>query len=238
MKKIKTTVTAVNDTATIARRNHKNSTYLSLGKNVVVRSRSVRPIDSCNAYICVSKTLRATLDDKYCTLVNPVNGAFVDVIVHEVEGLEENGVDITKFVSGALEAVDSTQLIICKQNYHKYNAVKLQTFANIKDDIVVLPKDAYAENMAKEFCLFEVINPLTNDSIYVRSKHIEFDNTLKPNEIRLNKKQRNMLSDNIPTRLSTTQFEELLKCEKVNSEILSGAYNQDSNGYTLAKAVI
>lgn len=237
MKNIETTVTLVNGTPTVSRKNYNNSTYLSVGTRVVVREKGITPRDSCNAYIFVSKSLKAELGDKYFTIINPVNGAFADVTVYANEKLEANQVDVTKYVTKTLGIDIGSEIVICRQNYRLYNNVKLQTFAKIKDDIVVLPKDAFLENMAKEFQLFEVINPLTNDSIFVRSKHIEFEETLGPQEIRLNKKQRNMLSDNIPTRLSAEQYEELLKSETVNREKLNAAYKQDLNGYTIAKAV-
>lgn len=241
MKKSDISITLNNGLPTIAKKRHKNSSYLSFCSDVICDTENkLSPIDSCKSYIQVSGKLKNKLDSEYCTLVNTSNGHFVDVIAYSAPDCEHNNIKITRYVEQSLNADQNARIIICKQNLCQFNKVKVQTFNNIKDDVMVLPDESFIKEIVNDFFLFEVINPLTNDSIYIRSKHIIFDSSLKKNEIRLNKKQRNMLSDNIPVRLSKAQWDTLMQSEKLDAlskKTLADTYAPDRSGYTIVKSL-
>ena len=240
MKNTKIAITLDNNIPTITKKRHKNNSYLSVVAQVKKNpGAKLSPVDSCHTHIRIPGTLQKAFDSKFCTLVNPSNQRFIDVIIEETESKDPELIEVTPYITNALELTEDSELVICKQNYCQFDTVKVQTLSNIKDDVIVLPSGSYIEETVKEFFLFEIINPLTNDSIYVRSKHIVFDPALKSNEIRLNKKQRNMLSDNIPTRLSVKQWNELMQCvaEDDRKDAIMRAYNRDIDGYTIAAPV-
>lgn len=240
MRNSKTTITFDNETLTILKKKYINNSYLSFCTKIRWNPNAkLPPIDSCQTFIRIPAKLKSAIDNKYCTLVNLTNGHFIDVVVDEIASVHPEQIDLTNFILKALELKCDSELIICKQNYCQFNTIRVQTLNNIKDDVMVLPSGIFIEKILKDFFLFEIINPLTNDSIYIRSKHIVFDSSLKSNEIRLNKKQRNMLSDNIPTRLNINQWNELMQCVAENDlkDIITNVYKKDIDGYTIAMPV-
>ena len=241
MKSVETKITLNNNIPTISRKKHINTTGLSF----VARAKGdfkvkLSPVDSCQACIRLPEKIKSKLNDKYCVLVNSSNGLFIDVTVDDRPTNDPQKIEMTSFVTRTIKADEQSELIICKQNCCEFDSVKMQTLNNIKDDVMVLPCGTFIEEIINEFYLFEIINPLTNDSIYIRSKHIEFEPMLKNNEIRLNKKQRNMLSDNIPTRLNGKQWDKLMESCQVDDsfkQTLSVFYAKDFSGYTISKPI-
>lgn len=241
MKNAKTTVTLTDGILSISRKKHANTSYLSLGAEVKwIKQAKVPPVDSCQSHIRIPASLRNEIPSKYCTLVNLSNGLFTDVIIEDSVSTENGEIAMTRFTSELLGADETSDLVICRQNYLHFDSVKIQTLENIKDDVVVVPEGEHIEELKKDFRLFEIINPLTNDSIFVRPGHIICDPALKSNEIRINKKQRNMLSDNIPARLTADQWESLLSCEEADSKIreaLLQSYLPDGEGYIISQSI-
>lgn len=240
MKNATTTITCKNDILTISRKRYENHSYLSFGAKVAWDAGTkLLPVDSCQVFIRIPARLRASFPDKYCTLVNLSNGLFIDAIIDDATSMHAEAIEATSYIARALELEADSELVLAKQSHCRFDAIKMQMLSNIKEDVMVLPCGIFIEKILKDFCLFEVINPLTNDSIYIRSQHITFDPALKSNEIRLNKKQRNMLSDNIPTRLTGNQWEELMQCAMADDlkDAIANTYNKDVSGYTIAKSV-
>ncbi|MBQ4613101.1 MAG: hypothetical protein IJB26_06130 [Clostridia bacterium] len=236
MKNANITVTIENDSLVIARKRYRNASYLFARATVKCSERKLPPIDSCLNCVRVPADVKLLAHGKYCTLVNPSNGRFVDVLVDGASDSAAGQIDLTAFVAESVGANAGDELILCDQNSSNFGSVKLQKMDAIKNDSIALPPTAAVVALLQDFCLFEVINPLTNDSIFVRSKYVKVDAALKPDEIRINQKQRNMLSDNIPTRLTAQQWDEIRKDETVNAAIkqaLTRSYTKDKGCHTI-----
>lgn len=214
-----------------------NGEYLTSCERVTCVGKKMTPIDSCLNYIRVSRGIMDKLQSKYCSLVNLNKGTFIDAVVDGTP-LEDKGnvISITGYVQKILKETDGTELILCRQRYSEFSSIKAQKFENVKSDALVIPSGSEIEPFLKDFRLFEIINPLTNDSIFVRSKHIIVDSTLESNEIRINKKQREMLSDNIPVRLSGSEWNELI-AESDAKGLLEGLYSPDGSSYIISTSI-
>lgn len=241
MKSIKTTVSLTDGILSICRKKHTNTSYLSYEAEVKWTQQAKAPtVDSCQNHIRTPSALKDKISSKYCTLVNLSTGLFADVVIDDTKNTENDEIAMTRVTAETIQADTHSRLIICNQNSFYFNSVKLQTLHNIKDDAVVMPVNSLTEEFKKNFSLFEIINPLTNDSIFVRSKHIVFDPSLKNNEIRINKKHRNMLSDNIPARLNSDQWKKLMQDGQIDpdaKEHLEKSYKPDGKGYIINQAI-
>lgn len=210
-----------------------NGDYLTSCERVTCAPQKMTPIDSCLNYIRVSRGIMDKLQSKYCSLVNLKDGTFIDAAVDgtplESEG---NVISITGYAQKIIKETEGTELILCKQKYSVFSSVKSQKLENVKSDALVIPAGSEIEPFLKDFRLFEIINPLTNDSIFVRSKHIIIDSTLESDEIRINKKQREMLSDNIPVRLSEAEWNDLIADNSAEG-LLEGLYSPDGSSYII-----
>lgn len=227
-----------NNTPVLTRGKYKNKSYLSYFTRLRRdNANRLSPVDSCQNFVRIPEAVRMELKDRYFTILNPENGLFADVIADDTPAAVPGRIQITNFIAKLLEAGPDTEFVICRQNYFSFSSIRIQTMDNIKEDVIVLPENEMLKGFLGDFSLFEVVNLLTNDSIYVRSVHIMTDPTLKANEIRMNKKQRNMLSDNIPSRLSDAQYNGLADEGDIIRNALEAAYKKDGGGYTIIKSI-
>lgn len=241
MKQVDIRVRVDGDTLTLINKKKENSTYLScVARLGWLSDKKLGQADSLQNYIRLPQAVKDTFEDRYCTLVNEQTGAFLDVLVDEAVSEDGERMQMTGYVARLLGATADTVPVVCRQNSVTFSRQRLQVLDNIKDDVIVLPKGTYIEQVVDEFRLFEVINTLTNDSIYVRSDRLRFEKNLKPEEIRINKKQRDMLSDNIPGRLTKAQWAKLTTVEQttdteeaVIQEAYRRVYQNEGLGYTL-----
>ncbi len=240
MKHPHITVSLIDNALTVCHKNDRNAAYLTAVATVGWEAQhKLGPVDSCQNHIRVPAAVKDALTEKYATLVHPTNGRFMDVVIDDTPSGDDR-MRLTRFVSRALDAQPEDSLIVAGQRICRFHTVRVQTLDNIKDDVLVVPADPYMESLMEDFCLFEVINPLTNDSIFVRQQHMVVEPALGPDEIRINKKQRNMLSDNIPHRLTHAQWTEMWEDPQLDDgckEAFCQAYAKDDRGYTIRTSI-
>jgi len=205
-------------------------------------SRKLAPKDSCLNIIRVTESLRQKLgSDKYFVLANLANGRFINVITDDI-ALEGEGdlVRITAYIARTICADEASSFMLCTQKQFEFTKVKAQKLENVKSDKIVVPKGSIPDSFIKDFSLFEILNPLTNDSIFVQSKYIVTEKELLSGEVRINRKQRTMLSDNIPSRLSGRQHDELIlnaQDKAAAQEILGSLYVPDGAAYVIRQNI-
>ena len=236
-----------NEELTLLRKKYKNTTYLSFYKKVSWDGiTKISHVDSRQNIIQIHDEIKKEFAGKYCTLVNTSNGKFMDVIIADSNASsgninsQKNQITFTSSVEKILEANADSELIICKQNYCQFDVVGIQAIEDVRTDVVSLPQGTFIESVLNDFCLFEIINPLTNDSIYIRSKYIKIDPKQKRERIRINRKHRNMLSDNIPTRLTIAQWNAMIENGQTNQdakEALESTYTKEDKGYIIKQAI-
>ena len=236
MKQPNITVSLLNGALTVCNKKYRNTAYLTVAATVGWDAQhKLSPIDSCQNRIRVPATVKNVLKETYATLVHPTNGRFIDVVIDDAPS-DDDRIQVTRFVARALDALPEDSLIVARQQLSRFHRVRVQTLDNIKDDVLVVPAGSCIESFMKDFCLFEVVNPLTNDSIFVRKRHILIEPALGPDEIRINKKQRNMLSDNIPHRLTNAQWTDMWEDPQLDDgckEAFCRTYAKDERGYTI-----
>ncbi len=242
-KEIKPTVIIQNGVVSISRKKRSNSTYLEFCQQVIWNPEKdlLKPKDSCQCYIKLSADVYEKIRGNYCTVVNIDTGDFADVLVDPDVMTDCMGeIRVTNYVKRRAGITENSRIAICTENYAEFTKVSIQKMENIKSDIVAVPEGTVSEELLRDFSLFEVINNLTNDTIFVKAKNIIVDSSLPQGAIRLNRKQRKLLSDNIPTRLSDVQWKQLMDTESVpenKKELFAKEYRSDSRGYTIIESI-
>lgn len=242
-KDIQPSVMLQDGVVSIKRKRRSDSTYLNFCTEVKWDSEKdiLKPIDSYQCYIKLSADVREKIKGNYCVVLNPDTGDFVDVLIDPDVITECTGeIFITNYVKRRACITNTSRIVICTENYDEFSKVRIQKMENIKSDYVAVPEGTVSESLLKDFSLFEIINNLTNDTIFVKSKNIVVDNGLPKGTIRLNRKQRKLLSDNIPLRLSDAQWQQLMDTKDVpehKKELFSNEYRADNEGYTIIESM-
>ena len=247
MEKTDISISCENEQITLRRKKDVNTSYLSLGRKVYWNGEAkITQIDSSQNLIKISEEIKKEFAGKYCTLLNAANGKFLDVVMVDSNVgkgdlfQDGNEIAITNYIKKTLEIDGKSELVLCKQNYCQFDSVGIQAIEDVRTDAVSLPSGTFIDGILNDFCLFEIINPLTNDSIFVRSKYIKIDSKQKNNQIRINRKHRNMLGDNIPTRLTFAQCNVMTENAETTQEAkdaLSAIYTKEKDEYTLNQAI-
>lgn len=190
--------------------------------------------------VCVSGEVLQGLDALYVTLVNERSGRFMDVFVDSAAGMDRGEIRLTAVVADALEAHSGEAVLLCPRKAVSFRRIMKQKIGQVKEEAVVISAEEKAAQQLSQFDLFELYNPLTRDAIVIRARHIIADETLKTGEIRINQRQRSMLGENVPCRLSTGQWQQAMAAlaeEKELQAAMAECYMQENGQYTLSGAV-
>lgn len=232
-----------NGIVSICRKRHCENTYLQFCQcvNWDSNKKVLSPRDSDVCYIKLSADVREKIKGNYCVVVNLDTGEFADVFIDPDVLKDTMGeIRVTNYVKKTVGITEKSNIAVCIENSAEFSTVLVQKMENIKSDVVVIPEGVISEEILRSFSFFEVINNLTKDSIFVKSKNIVTEKTKNLREIRLNRKQRKLLSDNIPSRLTKEQWAQLLDTKDVTpeeKEIFKNEYSEDSNGYTIKESI-
>lgn len=172
--------------------------------------------------------------DKLLTLINTVNGKYVDVSTMCDSSLGCNEIATSGFVRESLNIQEDSQLILCSNKVLHYEKVMLQKIDNIKEDTLVISyKDidgAVNSIHDSKYELLEVINTVTGKSIIISKSHIIVDTSLPDGAIRLNRKQRGFLDTDLPLHLSDIQYnrlKEALSADEEDINYLLSLYSEE-----------
>ena len=242
-KDMRPVVKVENGIVSICRKRRSENTYLEFFQtvNVDLSEGVVKPKFSDLCFIKVSSDIREKIKGNYCVVVNLDTGEFADVFIDPEVILDCSAtIRVTNYVKKSAGISEESQIALCIEKSAEFSGVRIQKMENIKSDLIGIPEGAVSAEILKDFSLFEVINNLTKDSIYVKSKNIVVDSSLSEGTIRLNRKQRKLLSDNIPARLTSEQWHSLIDSDQVSEEdkaCFRKEYIPDAMGYTIVESM-
>jgi hypothetical protein len=180
---------------------------------------------------------QGTGQNGFFTLVNGANGCFANVYAQESAGAAPGCILLTKVVQALLQAQPGDEVMLCRRQEAVFQNIRMQRIENVKEEHVTLPCDALPEDYFSQFSMFELYNPLTQDALIVRSRHIRRDMRMREGEIRLTGRQRAMLGENVPVRLTPVQWKRAKECLAAEEmDALEKAYETEGKGYILRQA--
>ena len=195
--------------------------------------------DGCMNRVLVPESVTDALQGQRAVLVNPANGKFTQVRVAGA-ALSEGRIRATGFVLKALDCDTGAPLMLCCCKKYAFSRIRIQKSEMVKEEAVMVPQMPETEEMLRRFSLFEVFNPLTEDTIFIRSRHIAPDAGLKEGEIRISHRHRSLLGENVPCRLTKDQWQkamDMLSGEAEMMDALEKVYMPEGDRYTLSQPV-
>lgn len=225
------------DALCVCRKKRRDDAVLQVQRTLRCADTRLLPQDACLNLAVVSPALRALFEDDLAFLAAP-GGAGEDVRLRYDAALAETDVRLTRYLARRLGAGPEDALLLCTRAAFRYPAVRLQRLEEIRGDTVVLaPCDSRgARYDSGAFRLMEIVCPETGGRIYLKSDHIRVDETLPAGAVRLNKKQRALLGDGVPTRLTAQQHARIEAWQAAAEEAPCDAlayYEADGDGWAL-----
>ncbi|WP_096202800.1 hypothetical protein [Bacillus sp. FJAT-45350] len=168
------------------------------------------------------------LENDYVTVINPVNGLSRRCLVQLNNTLSEEEIRLTLSTKKKLLLQDTHPSFLLIQKYQKYSflEVKAMNVTSIKDGKVMVSKSIYDSLDQEQGCeFFEVMNGSTGASFDIHKSKIDWDSTLKDNEIKLSFIQRQFLDYELPPdTLSSFYFQRFCSNAKDDAKIIEGYY--------------
>lgn len=204
-------------------------------KHVFFRKEAVPHSEELNTIWVSPETFSYFSSDKLL-LINIHSHTFINVIIKAYEKIQNDCFATSSYIKEILDVIDNENLYLCQYKETVFKKVFIQRIEHIKENNLMLSYDDYHElidNLNQLPCsLFEVYNDLTHESIVVKRSHIYVDESLKKGTIRLSKKQRIFLGQELPLFLSNEQWDILIKEIPTESEeykLLCSAYSLDDH---------
>ncbi len=169
-------------------------------------------------------------------LININSHTFINVILKAHTKIQNDCFATSSYIKEMLDVIDNESLYLGQYKETVFKKIFIQRIEHIKENNLMLSPDDYQDlidNLDQLPCsLFEVYNDLTHESIVVKRSHIYVDESLKKGTIRLSKKQRIFLGQELPLFLSNEQWDILMKAISVESEdyqLICSAYSLDDH---------
>lgn len=177
------------------------------------------------------------LQPGFFTLVNGANGLFANVYVQQGPHEETGHIRLTHVVQDLVQLQPGDEVLLCRRQEAAFGKIRMQSIENVKEEDINIPCNALPEDYFSLFSMFELYNPLTQDALILRARHIRRDSRLKEGEIRLTGRQRALLGENVPARLTHSQWNSAkASLTQEAFQALEEAYDAEEKGYILRQA--
>lgn len=204
-------------------------------KHVFFQKEAVPHSEELNTIWVSPETLSYFTSDKLL-LINIHSQTFINVVIKAHKNIQNDCFATSSYIKEMLDVIDNENLYLGQYKEITFNKIFIQRIEHIKENNLMLSRDDYQkliDNLDQLPCsLFEVYNDLTHESIIVKRSHIYADESLKNGTIRLSKKQRIFLGQELPLFLSNEQWDILIKSFPTDSEeyrLLCSSYSLDDH---------
>ena len=229
------------DALCVCRKKRRDASVLQVRGTLRCADTRLPPQNACLNIAVVSPALRGQFAGDLAFLAAP-GGAGENVRLRYDAALAEDDVRLTRYLARQLGVGPEDAVLLCAHAALHYPSVRLQRLEEIQDDLVMLaPRDSAGTRYdAGEFRLMEIVCPETGGRIYLKADHIRVDESLPDGALRLNKKQRALLGDGVPERLTAEQRARIAAWQEAAADAPCQAlsyYEPDGDGWSLRTPV-